>query len=105
MRRTKKSEYKRGVFDGMWKSFLRMTDLPDDAKPEARQIIAIRASCLAQKTWRGSRAALKDLGDEFDTLAGAHMRGFTVGIYAWEGVYYERAEVERMAKLHAQINK
>ena len=77
MRRSRKSEYRRGVYEGMLNTFFNVTYLSNEENVEARQQIFFKASELNTKTLDNDKANINSLED-------AYQRGFSVGMDGWE---------------------
>lgn len=90
MRRSRKSEYRRGVYEGMLNTFFNVTYLSNEENVEARQQIFFKASTLSTKTWNNERGNLQSLDD-------AYTRGYSVGMDGWDSDE-EIDEVCKMAK-------
>ena len=96
MRRSRKSEYRRGVHEGMLNSFFNVTYLDNQENVEARKAILIKSRLLTDKTWNDEKSNLHSLED-------AHMRGYSVGMDGWESDE-EMNEVVKMAKVSVITN-
>lgn len=77
MRRSRKSEYRRGVYEGMLNTFFNVNYLSNEENVEARQQIFFKASELNTKTWDNDKANINSMED-------AYQRGFSVGMGGWE---------------------
>ena len=97
MRRSRKSEYRRGVNAGMLHSFFSVTYLSIAENVEARKAIAIKSAGLAVKTWKTER-------DGLHSIENAYMRGFDVGMNGWESDE-EMNEVSRQATLSVKVKQ
>ena len=73
MRRSKISEYRKGVLDGMLDCFFNVTYLSISENVEAKKIIVIKSSRLSIKTWKEERT------NSLYTLEDAYWRGYSVG--------------------------
>ena len=93
MRRSRKSEYRRGVNEGMLNTFFSVTYLNNQENIEARKAIAIKSGTVFSKTWESERPGLRSLDD-------AYLRGFSVGMDGWESDE-EINQVVKMAKISA----
>lgn len=97
MRRSRKSEYRRGVNAGMIQSFFNVTYLSIAENVEARKAIAIKSAGLTAKTWKTERDGLHSIED-------AYFRGFDIGMNGWESDE-EMNEVSRQAKLSVKVKQ
>lgn len=89
MRRSKKSEFKKGIFRGLCRVFFSCTYLPTLASAEARKYIAIKAANEAAAAWDKYRITC-------DTLEKAAECGEWYGErHGWES----DAEVNKVAEM------
>jgi len=93
MRKSRKSEYRRGVNEGMLNAFFNVTYLNNQENVEARKEIVIKSVRVACKTWESERSNLHSLED-------AYQRGYSIGMDGWESDE-EINEVVKMAKVSA----